>query len=222
MKKITLLLAVALGGVAMLVAAVAATGDSSAPDMLSASDLGNVASDVASDRNRGPLDTTGKGLSPETIQMLQLDASSIVAVGSYPLGQGRRHEVYLARNNTGQTCLVEERPVGTTPAGADFGLFGGSCSPGPLGASELKVTISAAGDSEAQGVRGLSIVGVAGADVRRVTAVLGNGQVVPLTLTGKNGFQYSVAPSDVATSAAPQRFEAFNNRGAKVFEAGVR
>ncbi len=151
------------------------------------------------------------GLSDHVVRMLELDPATIQAVGSFAPTTGGRHEVYLARTTAGRTCLVEER-VFDTPGNVP-GIYGGGCDPGPLGPGDLKLAVSAQGDPDAPGTRGVSIVGVAGSEVRRVAVILRDGRRLPVELNDRNAFQYSVAPASAGRASAPLSFEARDASG---------
>jgi hypothetical protein len=161
------------------------------------------------------------GLSSHVIEMLDLDAATVRAGGSFSTGDGGSHEVYLARNGQGEWCLVEERVFGKLGGTKVDGIFGGGCSPGALRASDLKVSVSARGDPDAPGTQGVSIVGIAGSSVRGVRVTLGNGQTRVVPLTAGNGFHYSVPAGDVGRLTAPRSFQAVDVEGRVIHRVSV-
>ena len=160
------------------------------------------------------------GLTDRVVQMLDLDPATIRAVGSFTPTTGGSHEVYLARTTSGKTCLVEER-IFDIP-GKVPGIYGGGCDPGPSGPRDLKIAISAQGDPDAPGTRGISIVGVAGVEISRITLTLRDGRKLPVELNDANAFQYSVPPSSAGGAGSPRLFEGLDASGRVVDQTAVR
>jgi len=152
------------------------------------------------------------GLTQSTIERLAarlgVDPATIEPVGSFALQGGGRHELYSARTSNGGTCLVEERPIASTPDGRPMALWGGGCSPGALGPGELKVSVSAAGNVDDAGTSGLSVVGVAGDAVREVRLDLGDGREVAIPMNARHGFQYTLSSSHPGRSPSIRAFDA--------------
>lgn len=175
---------------------------------------------VAEDMPPSTRELGAPGLSHRAVQMLDLDPATIEPVGSFSPTTGGTHEVYLARKQSGETCLVEERVFGVP--GRAHGGYGGGCNPGPLGARDLMISRSAQGDAEAAGTRGISIVGVAGSEIRRLTVTLDDGRELAVELNDTNGFQYSVAASKAGGAAAPRLFEGFDAAGRVAHRTPIR
>jgi hypothetical protein len=181
---------------------------------------------VASGRGRLPVVPAEKvrselelpGLRAETGFGLDIDPSSVTHVGSFALPSGGIHEVYRAKSRDGWTCILEERPVGTSPNGKPQSIYGGGCSPQALAPHALKVSVSGAGNVDASGAEGLSIVGFAGPAVDRVGLRMSDGTVVPLVLNPSRGFHFSGA---AAMKVSPVAVVAFDRAGAKVNERFV-
>lgn len=165
--------------------------------------------------------TAQGGVPSQTLGALNLDPASVTQVGSFALPSGGRHEVYVAKSREGWTCIVEERPVGIAPNGKPVGLYGGGCSPGSLPEHGLKISTSGAGNVDAPGTEGVSIVGIAGSKVERVVLRLANGKSVALPLSAANAFQYSVGVRDVGSASSPATVMAFDAGGKKVNEKPV-
>lgn len=163
-----------------------------------------------------------RGVASHTQEALNLDPASVTQVGSFALPSGGRHEVYVAKSRDGWTCIIEERPVGIAPNGKPLGLYGGGCSPGSLQEYGLKISISGAGDVDAPGTEGVSIVGIAGPKVERVVLRLSNGKMVAVPLNAANAFQYTVSASDIGSNSSPATVVAFDAGGKKVNEKAVR
>lgn len=217
-KLVVLSVAVVLFVAAVVVAGFAVVTEHASADGSSE----NALVSQTSDRNARSVNIKTTGLSKETIAMLDLDPASVTAVGSFALGSGARHEVYLAKNGSGDTCFVEERPVGQTPDGNPLGIYGGGCTPGGLAPGAIKISVSAAGDPDVPRTEAVSVVGVAGLDVRSVTVRLRNGKTIPVPLTAGNAFHYAIPPAEVATDSAPAEFQAFDGRGNKIGQASLR
>lgn len=159
------------------------------------------------------------GLRAETGFGLNIDPSTVTHVGSFALPSGGLHEVYRAKSREGWTCILEERPIGTSPNGKPQSIYGGGCSPQTLAPHGLKVSVSGAGNVDEPGSEGLSIVGFAGPGVDRVSLRMSDGTLVPLVLTPTRGFHFSGARGMMVP---PVAVLAFDNAGAKVNERSVR
>lgn len=159
-------------------------------------------------------------VSPLTGDGLDIDPSSVTKVGSYDLPSGGQHEVYRAKSRNGWNCILEERPVGTAPNGEPLGIYGGGCSSPSAAADALKISISGAGDVDAENPpAGLSIVGVAGPGVTRVAVRMRSGALVTVPLNATRGFHFAASSQD---GAAPAAVVAFDARGRTVAERAVR
>jgi hypothetical protein len=172
---------------------------------------------------RAPTASVGAaGLSGRVVEMLDLDPATVRAAGSFPTGDGGSHDVYVARNRSGEWCLAEERVFAGDRSGGTGALVGGGCSPGPFGAGDVKVSVSGRGDTDAPGTRDVSVVGVAGSAVREIRVVLANGRTRSIALTGGRGFRYSVAASETGRAAAPEALQAFSGDGRLLSTTTVR
>lgn len=159
-------------------------------------------------------------LSPLTGDGLDIDPSSVIKVGSYVLPSGGQHEVYRAKSRNGWNCILEERPVGTAPNGKPLGIYGGGCSPPSAAADALKISVSGAGDVDAENApAGLSIVGVAGPGVTRVAVRMGNGSLVTVPLNAMRGFHFAASSGG---RSAPTAVVAFDALGRAVSERAIR
>lgn len=181
-----------------------------------------VVSAVAVRAARDRLATAQAVVPSQTLEALDLDPASVIRVGSFQLPSGGQHDVYVARSREGWTCIVEQRAVGVAPNGKPLGLYGGGCSPGPLPEYGLKISMSGAGDIDAPGTRGVSIVGIAGSGVDRVVVRLASGRGVAVPLNAAHAFRYSVSPSDIGSPSSPAAVLAFDADGKKVSERPVR
>lgn len=159
------------------------------------------------------------GMRAETGFGLNIDPSTVTHVGSYALPSGGLHEVYRAKSRDGWTCILEERPVGTTPNGKPLTIYGGGCSPQTLPLHGLKVSVSGAGNVDDPGSDGLSIVGFAGAGVDRVSVRMADGTLVPVALNGTRGFHFTGV---TGTTVQPIAVVAFDKAGVEVNERSVK
>jgi hypothetical protein len=153
---------------------------------------------------------------------MNLAPESIRTLGAFRSRSGEEHNLFRARTNAGETCIVEDSVTGTTPQGEPLRVYGGGCSASGANDHPVRWSLSTAGGPDAENMDGLRIVGFAEAGVSRIEVVDSDGKINAVELSDAGAFLYEASISRLAAGIEPVRLMAYDRADVRIYDVVLR